>query len=104
MIRVDARRPPRGVHRPSADELFESCAACSPALTAGVLLTGMGADGAQGLAALRRAGGFTMVQDEASSVVFGMPSAALAAGAATIALPPGDLGKVLARIWTGGAQ
>jgi two-component system chemotaxis response regulator CheB len=63
----------------------------------------MGADGAQGLAALRRAGGFTMVQDEASSVVFGMPRAALAAGAATIALPPGELGKVLARIWSGGA-
>ncbi len=104
VVRVDTVRPPRGVHRPSADELFESCAACCPMLTAGVLLTGMGADGAQGLAALRRCGGFTMVQDEASSVVFGMPRAALAAGAATIALPPRELGKVLTRIWSGGTQ
>ena len=101
VVQVDGARPPRGVHRPSADELFESCAACCPTLTAGVLLTGMGADGAQGLAALRRAGGFTMVQDEVSSVVFGMPRAALAAGAATIALPPGELGKLLGRIWSG---
>ncbi|MDD5563293.1 MAG: chemotaxis-specific protein-glutamate methyltransferase CheB [Thermoanaerobaculaceae bacterium] len=103
VLRVDAARPPRGVHRPSADELFESCAACCPTQTAGVLLTGMGTDGAQGLAALRRAGGFTMVQDEVSSVVFGMPRAALAAKAATIALPPHELGKLLARIWSGGA-
>jgi two-component system chemotaxis response regulator CheB len=103
VLRLDTVRSPRGMHRPSVDELFESCAACCPALTAGVLLTGMGADGAEGLAALRRAGGFTMVQDEASSVVFGMPRAALAAGAATIALPPAELGKLLARIWNGGA-
>ncbi len=101
-LKVDAARPPRGVHRPSADELFESCAQAFPALTAGVLLTGMGADGAQGLEALRRAGGLTMVQDEPSSVVFGMPRAALAAGAATIALPPAALGRLLGRIWAGG--
>ena len=102
LLRVDVERPPRGVHRPSADELFESCAAFCPTHTAGVLLTGMGADGAQGLAALRRAGALTMVQDEASSVVFGMPRAALAAGAATIALPPAALGRLLCRVWTGG--
>jgi two-component system, chemotaxis family, protein-glutamate methylesterase/glutaminase len=102
VVRLDTRRPPRGVHRPSIDELFESCAECCPRLTAGVLLTGMGADGAAGLGALRRAGGLTMVQNEASSVVFGMPRVALETGAATIALAPDALGGLLTRIWGGG--
>ena len=102
VVRLDAARPPRGVHRPSIDELFESCAECCPRLTAGVLLTGMGADGAAGLGALRRAGGLTMVQDEASSVVFGMPRVALETGAATIALAPAALGQLLTTIWDGG--
>ena len=102
VLQVDARRPPRGVHRPSVDELFESCAVCCPRLTAGVLLTGMGADGAAGLAALQRAGALTIVQDEASSVVFGMPRVALEAGAARIALPPAAIGQLLARVWNGG--
>lgn len=102
VLRLDAARPPRSVHRPSADELFLSCAASCPAVTAGVLLTGMGSDGAQGLAALRSAGGLTIVQDEASSVVFGMPRAALDAGAANIALPPQEIGRLLTRSWQGG--
>ncbi|HVN77145.1 MAG TPA: chemotaxis-specific protein-glutamate methyltransferase CheB [Thermoanaerobaculaceae bacterium] len=101
-LRLDATRPARTVHRPSADELFLSCAASHAAVTAGVLLTGMGSDGAEGLAELRRAGGLTIVQDESSSVVFGMPRAALEAGAATIALPPAEIGALLARAWSGG--
>jgi two-component system, chemotaxis family, protein-glutamate methylesterase/glutaminase len=64
----------------------------------------MGSDGAKGLAALRSAGGLTIVQDEASSAVFGMPRAALEAGAATIALPPQEIGRLLARGWQGGGS
>lgn len=100
-LRLDAATPARGGHRPSADELFLSCAASSPRQAVGVLLSGMGRDGAEGLAALRRAGGLTMVQDEASSVVFGMPKAALDLEAATIARPPRQLGLLLARCWQG---
>jgi len=101
VVTLDAVRPPRGGHRPSVDELFESCADTFPTATAGVLLTGMGADGAAGLAALRRAGGLTMVQDEASSAVFGMPRVALEAGASDVALSPRELGRALAAIWSG---
>jgi two-component system chemotaxis response regulator CheB len=67
--------------RPSIDVLFESLALEAPA-TIGCLLTGMGRDGAQGLLALRRAGGRTIAQDEATSVVFGMPREAISLGAA----------------------
>jgi two-component system, chemotaxis family, protein-glutamate methylesterase/glutaminase len=86
-------------HRPSADELFLSCAASFPRQTAGVLLTGMGTDGVEGLLALRRAGAFTLVQDEASCVVFGMPRVALERGAADLAQAPRDLARTLARWW-----
>ncbi|MEW6338701.1 MAG: chemotaxis-specific protein-glutamate methyltransferase CheB [Acidobacteriota bacterium] len=96
MLRVDSLTPPRHGHRPSVDELFLSCAEAAPRETAGVLLTGMGADGAEGLAALRRAGGLTMVQDEATSVVFGMPRAAIERGAAEFVLPPRALAAALA--------
>ncbi|MGD1147311.1 MAG: chemotaxis-specific protein-glutamate methyltransferase CheB [Thermoanaerobaculaceae bacterium] len=99
VLRLDAARSTRSLHRPSADELFLSCAESYPAVSAGVLLTGMGSDGAEGLGALRRAGGLTIVQDEPSSVIFGMPRAALEAGAAIIALPPGEIGALLARTW-----
>jgi two-component system chemotaxis response regulator CheB len=100
VIQLDAASPPRNGHRPSADELFLSCAAAFPTTTAGVLLTGMGSDGAAGLAVLRQAGGLTMVQDEATSAVFGMPRAALEIGAAELALPPRELGQTLAACWS----
>ena len=96
---LDTATPPRGGHRPAVDELFFSCAENSPHHVAGVLLSGMGVDGAEGLLALRRAGGLTMVQDEASSVIFGMPRAALDRGAAEIALPPAELAHLLGRHW-----
>jgi two-component system chemotaxis response regulator CheB len=68
-------------HRPAVDVLFQSISETEPR-TIGVLLTGMGRDGARGLLSLRRAGAHTLVQDEASSVVWGMPKAALDLGAA----------------------
>jgi two-component system chemotaxis response regulator CheB len=73
--------------RPSANVLFESVAECFGASAVGILLTGMGDDGAAGLGALRAAGALTIAQDEATSVVYGMPRAAVASGAATEVLP-----------------
>ena len=99
VLRLDPDTPPRRGHRPSADEMFLSCATHCPREVAGVLMTGMGSDGVEGLLALRQAGGITLVQDEASSVVFGMPRVALEKGAADVALPPRDLARALARLW-----
>ena len=73
---------PPALHRPSADELFASVAATAGGQSVGVLLTGMGDDGAAGLLTLRHQGAVTIVQDEATSVVFGMPEAAQRLGAA----------------------
>ncbi|MDR7505830.1 MAG: chemotaxis response regulator protein-glutamate methylesterase [Armatimonadota bacterium] len=79
--------PPVNHHRPSVDVLFESCAEAAGPNAVGVIMTGMGEDGARGLLALRRAGGRTLAQDEVTSVVFGMPRAAIALGAAERVLP-----------------
>jgi two-component system chemotaxis response regulator CheB len=79
--------PERYSCRPSIDVLFESIAQELGAESAGCLLTGMGKDGAAGLLAIRRAGGRTIAQDEATSVVFGMPREAILLGAAEQVLP-----------------
>ncbi|GLQ06957.1 protein-glutamate methylesterase/protein-glutamine glutaminase [Sneathiella chinensis] len=68
-------------HRPSVDVLFQSAARVAGANAVGVILTGMGRDGAEGLLAMRQAGASTLGQDKASSVVYGMPRAAFEAGA-----------------------
>ena len=73
---------------PSASHLFASVADAYGADAAGIVLTGMGRDGADGLGRLRAAGGLTIAQDEPTSVVFGMPAAAIEAGAAELVLPP----------------
>ncbi|MDF3065621.1 MAG: cheB methylesterase family protein [Polyangiaceae bacterium] len=75
------------LHRPSVDVLFESLAQHWKSPGVAVLLTGMGRDGAQGLKKLRQGGWHTIAQDEASSVVYGMPKAAAQLGAATRVLP-----------------
>lgn len=74
-------------HRPSVDVLFESVARAAGAEAVGVILTGMGRDGARGLLAMRRAGARTLAQDEATSVVFGMPRVAIEMGAAERVAP-----------------
>lgn len=75
-------------HRPSVDVLFRSAARCAGSNAVGIIMTGMGDDGARGLLEMKQAGARTFAQDEASSVVFGMPKEAIARGAAdrTIAL------------------
>jgi two-component system, chemotaxis family, protein-glutamate methylesterase/glutaminase len=83
------------LHRPSVDVLFESCSSLFGAHALGVLLTGMGADGANGLLAMRRTGAHTIAQDETTCVVFGMPRAAIGLGAAELVLPLGKIGPHL---------
>ncbi|MGY6550530.1 MAG: chemotaxis-specific protein-glutamate methyltransferase CheB [Erythrobacter sp.] len=78
-------------HRPSVDRLFQSVAETIGASALGILLTGMGEDGARGLLAMARTGARTIAQDEASCVVFGMPRAAIALGAAGEVLPLGAI-------------
>lgn len=82
LIRIHDKAPVNR-HRPSVDVLFESAAKNAGKNALGVLLTGMGKDGAQGLLAMHRAGGVTLAQNEETSVVFGMPREAIALGAAS---------------------
>ena len=86
-------------HRPSVDVLFDSTALIARDNALGIILTGMGSDGARGLLAVRQAGGYTLVQDRASSVVFGMPAEALRLGAAELAFSPLGLAEQL-RWWS----
>ncbi|MGO4870950.1 MAG: protein-glutamate methylesterase/protein-glutamine glutaminase [Roseiarcus sp.] len=79
-------------HRPSVDVLFSSVAKACGARAVGVILTGMGRDGAAGLLAMRRAGAKTVGQNEASSIVYGMPKVAFECGAVEKQLSLGDIG------------
>jgi len=88
------------VHAPSADVLFASVARSCGRDAVGVLLTGMGSDGARGLGALLEAGAATIAQDEATSVVFGMPRAAIELGAAERVLPLGDIAGAIVALVT----
>jgi two-component system chemotaxis response regulator CheB len=85
-------------HRPSVDVLFHSCATTVGRNGIGVILTGMGDDGADGLAAMRRAGARTIAQDEDSCVVFGMPKEAIERGGAEATLPLKDIAPAVMRL------
>jgi two-component system, chemotaxis family, protein-glutamate methylesterase/glutaminase len=93
--------PPVNHHRPSVDTLFHSMAQVAGDQSIGVMLTGMGADGAQGMLAMSRQGAFTIAQDENSCVVFGMPRQAIALGAAREVLALGDVAQRLAALSKG---
>lgn len=90
--------PPRHSCRPSIDVLFESLAIERGSAVLACLLTGMGRDGAAGLLSIRRAGGFTIAQDEATSVVYGMPREAALLGAAERILPLPQIGPEIAAL------
>jgi two-component system chemotaxis response regulator CheB len=85
------------LHRPSADRLFSSLAQHAARRTVAAVLTGMGSDGAAGLAALHKAGALTFAQDDRSSAVFGMAKAALEAGAVRRVLPLDALAPAIKR-------
>ncbi|SMF36494.1 two-component system, chemotaxis family, response regulator CheB [Alteromonadaceae bacterium Bs31] len=82
-------------HRPSVEALFDSVVNCAGAKSLGVLLTGMGADGAEALMRMKESGAVTVAQDEESSVVWGMPGAAVKLGAAKVVLPLDKIGRYI---------
>ena len=95
-LRVAVQAGPRvNYQRPSVDLLYSSVAEACGEDAIGVLLTGMGSDGARGLLKLKRAGAFTIAQDEATSVIFGMPGEAIRLGAACRVLPLGQIGRAV---------
>ena len=96
-VRATSRKP-SGVHLPSADILLSSLASATRGRCIGVLLTGMGSDGAEGLLDIRRAGGFTLAQDEETCVVFGMPREAVRRGAVDRSMAPASMAQLLLRM------
>ncbi len=93
-VRLTRSEPVRG-HRPSADVLFRSIAEVVGARSVGMILTGMGEDGAEGISAIQGAGGHTLAQDESSSVVYGMPKAAIERGVVDRVLPLSEMASYL---------
>jgi len=89
--------PERHFCRPSVDVLFESAASTFGSQAVGVLLTGMGVDGAAGLLKMKKSGASTLVQDRKSAPIFGMPGAAVALGAADFELSEGEIASFLLR-------
>jgi two-component system chemotaxis response regulator CheB len=100
-IRLTTESPVRG-HRPSATHLFRSVASVYGASALGVILTGMGDDGADGLVELRRAGGWVIGQDEATCVVYGMPREAAVRGAVSEVLPLPEIAGAIMGSWSRG--
>ncbi|OQW33616.1 MAG: chemotaxis response regulator protein-glutamate methylesterase [Nitrospira sp. SG-bin1] len=91
--------PPVNRHRPSVDVMFASVARYAGGNAVGVILTGMGGDGAKEMLTMKQAGAFTIAQDEASCVVFGMPKEAIKAGAVDKVVPLDDIaGTILAHV------
>jgi two-component system chemotaxis response regulator CheB len=98
-LRVTTEQPPRSqYHVPGIDATFASIAEVAGAEAVGVLLTGMGRDGAEGLKRMRDRGAFTIAQDEATSAVYGMPAAAMSVDAVDRQLALGDIGGALRQV------
>lgn len=92
-------------HRPSVEVLFRSAAQCAGANAIGVMLTGMGKDGAVGMLEMRQAGAYNFAQDETTCVVYGMPRAAVEVGAAHESVAIQDMARrVLAKVMNGGVR
>jgi two-component system chemotaxis response regulator CheB len=94
-LTILSQAEPVNRHRPSVDVLFESAARAHAANVLGVILTGMGKDGAAGLRVLHRAGAYTYAQDEHSCIVFGMPREAIALGGVDEVLPVESIAPAL---------
>jgi len=101
-LRLDHLAAAVGGHRPAVEVLFRSLCDLPPNRVAAVLLSGMGSDGADAMATLRKANILTVAQNQASCAVFGMPRAAIDRRAAAFALAPPQIGRLLAR--AGGAK
>ncbi|MBS0285193.1 MAG: chemotaxis protein CheB, partial [Proteobacteria bacterium] len=91
-----SREPVVNGNMPSVDPMLSSLADVFGARLLAVVLSGMGRDGLEGAEAVRRAGGTVVVQDEASSVVWGMPGAVAGAGHADAVMPPEAIGEMIA--------
>lgn len=91
-------RESRDLYRPSCDHLLSSVADVYRSCAIGVILTGMGHDGAKGLSAVREAGGTTLAQNETTSIIYGMNRVAIEAGAAQYILPLEDIAQTLTRL------
>ena len=96
--RIELSSTPESIHRPSADQLFRSVATHAGPDGIGVILTGIGDDGARGLLAIAERGGHTFAQDEASCAVYGMPRAAGEIGAAQQFLDPSGIARAVRRL------
>jgi two-component system chemotaxis response regulator CheB len=92
--------PPLASQRPAANFLFQSLARIAGSKAVGVLLTGMGEDGARGLLEMKEAGAFTIAEDESTSVVYGMPAAAVRLGGVSVSLPQDLIAARLIQIAT----
>lgn len=90
--------PPRGGHKPSGDVLLESVASAYGKNAVGVILTGMGSDGADGLRAIKQKSGQTIAQDEKTSVIFGMPKTAIDMGIVDAVLPVGKIAERIMKV------
>lgn len=95
---------PEALHRPSADVLFQSIAECCADETCAVILTGMGDDGALGMRSIREGGGWTVAQDEATSIIYGMPRRAVEAGGVHVSLPLDQIAAEIVRVTAGDLQ
>jgi two-component system, chemotaxis family, protein-glutamate methylesterase/glutaminase len=102
-LKVSAE-PPMGNQRPSATMLFQSIARSAGRRGLGVILTGMGEDGAQGLVEMRQAGGYGLAEDESTAVVYGMPAAAARMGGVNVSLPLDLIAPRILRLTQGDGQ